>query len=566
MTTQKQKDNQMTAAVALICGVSFFLFSHRADQMLSLGNFFLASAAVCAYAIFLFVKKGDWQEKRFGLLCCAMTLFMLVLIRAAANYEKWFITENADGMPSGAVLLFLIALGWIAFCVWLERGFTEDVVSLIIFGAFLMRIFYVVLMVAQLNQNDLGALVPNDYGHMGYVYVLYETGRLPQVNPIGLNQFYQAPLFHMISALFVRLFDGMGYAMLEAQEMLQIVTVFYGTMTLFFVNKIGMKLSIPTWSRAVVMGIAAFLPWGIMQGGALNNDGLMTLLAVMALYYTLVWYEEPTYQTILLMAVCIGCSMMTKISGVLAAPAMAFLMLHKAWTERERWQYYVKQFLCFGVAAFPLGLWYAVRQLVRYGMPFDFVMPMKESADQFIGMYSKGQRFFDFTNAFTYLPVRWDNTSVVDYNIPVSVVKFAVFGELNGHRQNQAIYYTSTLLFWMTLGLMVLTAVAFLLWLFLGRQTKPQKIFVGTVLAVGIILYIKFNMNYRFVCTMHVRYVMLQIYFGLLVFGALLGEAERRVSQKQRAIAKTIRILSASAAALYAASSVVMIVELVQMF
>lgn len=563
MTVQRKKDLKMITAAALISIACIFLFSQDAEQKLPFGNMCVAAAAIAVYAVFLWVKKESWQERRQGLLCCGMALFTVGLIRCAS----WFKVHSGDcgnGMLWEGTIIFGVVFLWAFLCIWLEKGFTEELVYLILFGAFLMRIFYAVMVQSHIYQNDIEFLGPKSVGHLGYVYVFYATGRLPQVNPMEYYQYYQPPLFYMVSAVFVKLFAALGYSIDEIPELLQIVSVMYGTLTLFYVNKVGIKLKVPVWSRAAVMGIAAFMPWGIIQGGALNNDGLMILLAVMALYYTLVWYENPTYRTILIMAVCIGCSMMTKLSGALAAPAMAFLMLYKAWRERKQWISYLKQFLCFGAAAFPLGLWYPLRQFVRYGMPLGYVPRIPETDGQFIGMYSKWQRFFDFENAFEWLSLRWDNTAAIDYNIPVSLVKFAAFGEGNFYYINQVLKVTGTLLFWMILIFMILTALSCLLWILIGEQKVPEKVFVMLVIAVGLYSYVKFNLAYPHVCTMHIRYIMLPVYFALLVPGALSGDMDRRFLRQRKRAGNIVRAVAAAVTGVYIVAAVTMIVELVQ--
>lgn len=563
MTEQKKKENRMAGAAALICGVSFFIFSQDAEQKLPFGGLCLALAGIAAYAVFLFIRKHSWPERRFGVLSIVMGLFAVALIRCASRF-KLYGAGNADKMVVEGFIILCAVFVWLNLCLWMEKGFSEELVMLIIFGAFLMRLFYAVMVQSHIYQNDIGELRPDATGHLGYIYSFYSTGCMPKVNPVEYYQYYQAPLFHIVSAVFVKLFDVIGYGMDEIQELLQIVSVMYGTLTLLFVNKVGIKLKVPVWSRAVVMGIVSFMPWGIIQGAALNNDGLMVLFGVMALYYTLVWYEEPKYRTILLMAVCIGCSMMTKISGALAAPAMAVLMLHKAWTERKKWMFYLKQFLCFGAAAFPLGLWYPLRQFILYRMPPGYVPRIPETDMQFIGMYSKWQRFFDFGGALESLSLRWNNTEAVDYNIPVSLVKFAVFGEGDYYYINQVLTITGTILFWMTLIIGVLGAVLYVLWLFIGRQTAVQKVFVSAILAVSLFSYVKFNLAYPYVCTMHIRYIMLAVYFSFVVLGLFLGEAEERFLREKRMAARVLRCAAAAVAGLYMTAAVTMIVQLVQ--
>lgn len=559
-----KKDNKMMAILALLSILSLFVFSQEGDAKLTVWGFCLLAAVAAGYNGYLILKKKSWPGRRFALLCSGMGLFTAALVMLAGKLK--FQTEKHGGLVIWeGVVAFLIVFGWCAFCVWTEKGVTENVVLLILFGGFLIRIFYVVLTQAHIYQNDLGALIPGDYGHMGYVYYLYSQGRLPDVNPMEFYQFYQPPLHYAVCALLLKVFQVFGCDLSEAQELLQVPAALWGTLTLFFINKIGVRLRIPPLGRGIALGVASFLPLSILLGGALNNDGLMTLLVVMALYYTLVWYEYPGTGKIAVMAVCIGCAMMTKLSGVLAAPAMAALMLQKAWKDRIRWKVYLKQFLCFGVIAFPLGLWYSLLRFWQFGMPLGFVPRLAEDAEQFIGMHMTWDRLFDFKNAFQSLSLGWVNTERADYNIPVSMVKYAVFGEGDFYRINPVLTAVGTGLFWIVLVLGILTGAALVIWFFQKRNTVMEKVFLGLVIAVSLYSYFRFCLDYPFVCTMNIRYIIGTVYLAFLVLGAVAAQAVDRVRQKSPATSRAICTVLVGGVGIYIAGAVTMIVQLDQL-
>lgn len=546
-----KKENRLIPAVIVISFLAAFL-----PDGMSVGAFLLLLGAVAACQGILAARGRAREERRFVLLCGCMVLFTAGVLMLACRMRGEGVSSAAMAWEGAAI--FLAVLGWGAYCLRLEGGVTEDYVALILFGGFLARLFYAMMIPAHLLQNDLGWLEPDNYGHLGYVYHLFAQRGLPDVNPMEHYQYYQPPLHHAVSAVLTGLYSALGYEMAQVAEQLQMLSVMYGALTLIFLNKIGIRLGITAFGRGIAMGLASFLPFGIMTGAALNNDGLMLLLVTMALYYTLVWYRNPGYGSSAAMALCIGGAMMAKLSGALAAPAMALLMLHRAWRERAKWRDYLKQFLLFGAIAFPLGLWHSVLRFVQYGMPFGFVPSMARDNEQYIGMYGKWSRFLDFRGAFSNLSIGWSNVTGADHNIPVAVVKFAAFGEADYYRDNQAAHIVGTAMFWATFALLVLMAVAFVLWFFQRRYGRMERLFLGTVVIVHMCSYVMFCLSYPFVCTMNIRYVMAALNLVFLMLGAAAEGLRDRLSARRRR--GTREMVGLGLAGAYVAGAVTLIV------
>ena len=76
---------------------------------------------------------------------------------------------------------------------------TRNLAILIIAIGILIRAMYIVYTPITERQHDVYSI--NDEGHLGYIYRIYETSKLPDTNSV---QFYHPPLFHYIGARLVK--------------------------------------------------------------------------------------------------------------------------------------------------------------------------------------------------------------------------------------------------------------------------------------------------------------------------------------------------------------------------
>ena len=556
-----KRESSMLWAAAILSFLTGLVFLQDSDYKLTTVRFLLLVAGIVGYNVWLYFRKAAWEHRRLIVQCSIMGLFTLALIQGIC-----FLRVGTDEwnhiIVGGTIALFLLFAGWCLICAAWEKGISEKTIALLIFGGFLIRLFYVVLTQAHLMQNDVESLAEGKYGHLGYVYQIYTTGRLPQVNPVGHYQFYQPPLHYVICALCMRLYSFLGIEFSAMDEILQVLPLFYSTVILVLINMIGKQLKCSLLGRFVAVGIAAFLPYSIFMGGAINNDVITTLFMLLCVYFTLKWYENPNMKGILIMALCIGFAMMGKLSGAMIAPAMGIVMLWKVWKDRKRELMYMKQFVCFGLIAFPLGLGYSVLKWVQYRMPFGYVPSVPIGAEQFIGMYTKGQRFADYAYALENLSLRWDNKEAVDYNIPISLVKYSVFNELDYYHNNSVTYTLGTIVFWVTLVFFILMAAALIAWLFMKEYRTIDKVFLLSGVLVIMYAYVNFCFSYPHVCTMNIRYVMTAVYIGILVLGSVVSGLETRIMAKNRSAIKIFSGLVGGIVALYVICSVLLMINL----
>lgn len=556
-----KRDNKLIVAAVVLPFLVGVFFDQTAAYKLSFMHFIVLTALIVTYNIVLYIQRADWERRKFAFQCSCMVFFTIGSIQGVCLIRN---TEDfSDGLRTGlgiglAVLLIAVLL----VLLKVEKGVTENVIMLVIFAAFMLRIFYTGLTMALLYQNDVTVFHPDCGGHLGYVYHLYAEGRLPEGDPTTQYEFYQPPLHYAVSACFLKILGFMRLFPAEregVEEILQVLPMIYSMITIVFIDKIGRQMKLSMEGRLIAVCLAGFLPYSVMTGAALNNDPLALMLMVMSIYFTFKWYDAPDMKGILIMALCIGGAMMTKLSSVLIAPAMAVMMLHRAWKDRKRWTVYLKQFTGFGLVAFPLGLWHSLYCFIRYRMPIGYASPLEEESLQYIGNYDKWQRFFNFDRAFEYLGVRMDYEHYfADYNIPVTLIKFATFGESQYYRDSSLTHVLGIGMFWVNAALFVLMAVSFVVWCFFRDGRTIQKAFMGTGAVVSLVLYVKFCMQYPHVCTMNIRYIMCVVYLGCITIAVAASGLQERIAGKSEAGGRICKRVMTAAALLYAVAIIVL--------
>lgn len=557
-----KRDNKLIVAAVVLPFLVGVFFDQTAAYKLSSMHFFVLTALIVTYNVVIFMQRADWERRKFVFQCSCMGFFTIGAVQGVCLIRN---TEDfSDGLRT-VLGIGLAALLIVALLVLLkaEKGVTENVIMLVIFAAFMLRIFYVVLTYALLYQNDVTVFHPDCTGHLGYVYYMYADGHLPDVDPTTQYEFYQPPLHYAVSAVFLRILELMHLFPADregVEEILQVLPLIYSMITIVFIDKTGRQMKLSLEGRLISVCLAGFLPYSVMTGAALNNDPLALLLMVMSIYFTLKWYYAPDMKGILIMALCIGGAMMSKLSSALIAPAMAVMMLHRAWKDRKRWVAYLKQFAAFGLVAFPLGLWHSLYCFIRYRMPIGYASPLEEDSRQFIGNYDKWERFFDFEGAFEYLGVRMDYVEYfADYNIPVTLVKFATFGESHYYRNSMLTKVLGPGLFWVNAVLFILMAVAFVAWCFFRDGRAIQKVFIGVGAVVSLALYVKFCLKYTHVCTMHIRYIMCAVYLGCIGVAAAASGLQERIAGKSGNGGNICRRIMTAAALIYAVAVIVLV-------
>ncbi len=521
-----KKENRIFLLTIVCAFIANFLFQQDEVYKITIPRLLISSIILALGSGWLLYKKRI--EGIIGI----MAILTLVLIWVVCHIRS-IDRNNLTWILEVTIIAGVVLTAFFLF-IFTRKTVDENTVFILLSVSLMIRMMYIIMTQGHFFQNDIGTFSEKSVGHLGYTYYLYANNHLIDFDPREWNQFYHPPLHYVLLAVWAKINTLFGISVEHMDEHLQILPFIYSMFTLGYLNKIGKRLGMSARGICIVLLVAGFFPISIMMSGGLNNDGLLFLFMIMSIYYTVLWYYDPKWKHIIGMAISIGCAIMTKLSGGLLAPAMAFLMLLQLYRNRKDWLFYMKQFLVFGLIAFPLGLWFYIRNMILFKMPINYVPLLPEDMDQFIGMFTKTQRLFDIKGQLDTLSIQWNNFSPnVDHNIFISIFKFSTFGEGVFYVNNIVIKFISTGLFWMVVVILVLLPILFFVKLIFSRNDKDIRsiiISLGIASATIFLLYVKFCFEFPHICTMHVRYIYVAILIGFLFLGMV--ETKNKVLQK----------------------------------
>lgn len=395
----------------------------------------------------------------------------------------------------------------------------KNIILIIMIVGILTRAMYIIYTPITERQHDVYGI--NDQGHLGYIYTIYQTGKLPETNSI---QFYHPPLFHSIAAGWLKVNDIFSVSLDKSIEGIQIITAIFSSLIMLVVYRIVEEIEIKNIYKIFIIAVMAFHPTFIILAGSINNDILMILLSFYIILYLIKWNDNPNIKNTIILAVITGCSVMTKISGaIMAVPIMytfikKIIEIHR--TENNKILLLFGKFMLFGIISLPLGLWHPIRNLILFNQPLGGVLLPGDGL--YVGQYSTVQRFLSisfkelFGQVYCVIP---DNHNVFAY-----IVKCSILGEFT-YNNNINIYVT----FLKFVNLLIILAIVLCTFILIGKyKRKDKNSFIIMILLItfftNMISYYNFNVQYPYICTMDFRYIVPTIFTGIVTVCMVLNE------------------------------------------
>lgn len=395
----------------------------------------------------------------------------------------------------------------------------KDIILIIMILGILIRAMYIIYTPINERQHDVYNI--NDQGHLGYIYTIYQTGKLPDTNSI---QFYHPPLFHLIAAGWLKINDMFNVNLDRSIEGIQIITAIFSTLIMLVSYRIIEKIKIKNIYEVFIMAVMAFHPTFIILAGSINNDVLMILLSFYIILYLMEWNDNPSIKNTIVLAVITGCSVMTKISGAIMAVPIMYTFIKKIIEtykiEKNRLLDLFGKFIMFGIISLPLGLWHPIRKLILFNQPLGGVLLPGDGL--YVGQYSMVQRFLSisfkelFGQLYCVIPD--------DHNIFAYIVKCSILGEFT-YSNIIAIYVT---LFKIINFIIILITIVCIFILLKKIRKINNNSFITKILLItfftNIVSYYNFNIKYPYVCTMDFRYIVPTIFTGIVTVCMVLDE------------------------------------------
>lgn len=471
-------------------------------------------------------QKPDIESKVIKRLAA---IFAGLCILSTLLFDK---TKEMGGVVFPIMSLLTIAV--FAGYLYVDKKLTTRNIAILLMAAgFVLRLNYVIYTPlsesVRVRQHDLYSF-GGDKGHSAYIEHFYNNGfTLPDFDPTTKAQFYHPPLHHLLAAMWMRILTTFGMSYSRAVGSIQFLTLFYSSCCMLVCERIFSALRLKGAPLLAALSIVAFHPTFIILAGSVNNDILALLFVLLSVYTTIKWYEDPTTKNILFIALSIGLAMSTKLSGALVAVPIAVVFLMKLITEKKKVYDNILQYCIFGVVCLPLGLWFSIRNAVKFEVPLTYVQKLSEKSDQYIGDKSVYERLFDLT----YHPLRnvflnriATGAEFYEYNPFVAIVKTSLFGEYNYADSVEAITPFCRILLILNIVMIVLSLAATVY--FAIKKTKhtdtTEKVFVLFYQILLFCYFIKFCFDFPHNCSMDYRYIVPTMVLGAFFIGAAFDE------------------------------------------
>lgn len=421
----------------------------------------------------------------------------------------------------------------------------EKIVTLLILCGLVMRVGYMLYTPFYVRGHDVQTIC--QYGHMSYIFRLYEFQRLPRTM---LGQNYHPPLAHILSAVSVKLYEIVsGSRHIDTLfEAAKLVPCIASSALLIMCGRLFTELNFSAGAKVIAMAVIAFHPTFYLLSSSINNDALMIFFVMAAFLYTVRWYKEQTYKNILLVALFIGAAMSTKFSGALIAfyTGLVFLMmLVKKWRDGKT-SALAEQYIAFAAVCFPLGLWHPVRNFLLLRQPFGYVPHIPEDSSLYVGTRSFAARFLSFSFKSLFY-TRFCNP-FYQYRIWEYTVACSLFGEFTFSEEHRL--YAAVLIA-ANLALISVSLGAMIYFLFHSKNKRFAVLSLFALWFFHVASFVFFNIKYPFGCTMDFRYMVPTVITGAAFLGLLYGE----LSQRRSALAKTASLALVILVSLFAVYS-----------
>ena len=396
-----------------------------------------------------------------------------------------------------------------------------------------LKLCYVLCTNVNMRQHDEGWFSDTEpaSGHLGYISYLFTNHRLYQGDYRSLMQYCHPPLHHSICAVWMHIMEDIFHVERDtALESMQMLTLFYSVSIIISAYLIFRHFKLEGLSLYVPLAITSLHPCFTYLAALINNDALAWAFTMGAFLCTLKWYREPSMKNIMKLSLCIGLGMMSKLSAALIAlPVAQVFIIVFIRNFKDSWKKMLLQFSAFGAVCVPLGMWFPVRGLIRWGIPLTYVQELDPDMDQAIKDVTFFERITDFrlvqlSNVFenwAYRDEAGELCGMNEHNPLIAIMKNSLFGEfINGTYFDTAMINVSRAFFWTGVAVALTALVSMVATLVKDRSIdEVYKLFTVMFYAVLVGNLYSMSANYPMVCTMNFRYLMPTVVIGALFIG-----------------------------------------------
>ncbi len=408
-----------------------------------------------------------------------------------------------------------------------KEKLNKNLSMIILAFGILVRFIYVLMSTIYDRQYDIGMIdldspTTVSGGHLAYIQYLYQNMKLPDVDPSTVYQFHHPPIHHFISALFMKFVSVFTNNTDVIEESMQWVPFACSVVILIASLKIMKRFMIDEKALCFGMALLCFHPSLILLSGSVNNDCMALMFSVLSILMTMVWISKRDLASIIWVAVFLGLGISTKqnVAELAFAIGLIFLIiLIREIKNKDNISKLILQYITAGAVSIPIGMWFYIRNLVKYGMSILWVYDLGNDSWQYTGNYSVINRFLwpvpsEMIDNFTHFRIG------CGYNVWMQIMRTSVLGEWDMASVAKPIKLIAVLLMFTGIFIAFIAFVC-MIRVFVTRDKNENApvydklyrvLFVAGYVSV-MISYLVFAYKYPQQCSMHFRYIEITLIF-----------------------------------------------------
>ncbi len=365
--------------------------------------------------------------------------------------------------------------------------------------------------------------IPNS-GHLGVLQYYYFYHHLPNFDPTLIAGYTNPPLYYIVGALILELFNGvMKWNLGSVLHCIQCINFIYVLVGMFAGIGMFSKMGIKGRKYVMLLLFLMFFPGLYNLGAGIDNAPMAFMFAMLAMNKAFKWYEQRNKRNLIGSAIMLGLCMMTKLFyGIVAIPIASLFIMARFYDRRcPNKDLYINMGV-YTVISLVLGWWYPIRNLIKFGTS-PFYIILENDSWQYVTTYSIGQRL-GLPSLNELFQLHQTTNTYYEYNILAQTFKTTVVDEKALNLSTVGPLFIARLLV-IFLILFTILAIVMLIRALAGyRMTLEKKIFVGIGLASSIIFYIIRCLKSGTVSAMNFREIPFAIFFLCMGVG-LCGRA-----------------------------------------
>lgn len=413
------------------------------------------------------------------------------------------------------VVCMLMAFLWAVCAVWAltsDRKTDRTSATVLLGASFTVGLIFILQLPYFFSWHDLAAYsadfsVPSKPdGHLGFIAWMVENNRLPlEINPMedGYSVFYNPPLHHILHALFMKINLALGLSEAVALENLQVLTLLFAFGTVHAGVLLMREMDFSPKAVRTGLWALAFQPMLFILGGTLNNDIQMIYCVARCAVHVVRWQKKRRMSDIFWIAVFLGCGMATKLNAALLIPCIAPVFAVAFFKDAKvRRMNYIKQFALFLLVSVPVAIAWPVYHMAAFDMPLNYVRLPAETIN--VSSFPYAQRY-GIPDWYARRGLFYSPTLKVSHNVWMQTLKTGLFDEMTLFAEGTVMWYVAYVLLMGFAALLVAGAAGFLV-----MALKRRDACGWFLLGYGVLLlasYLKFTLDYPYVCTFNFRYI-----------------------------------------------------------